>query len=53
MSDSGLNSDDVKGSISTMHTIQTFPTMLKLISETLVGGANYSVILLTQMPKMC
>ncbi len=41
-SDSGLNSDDVNGDISTMHTIQTFPTMLKLISGTLVGGANYS-----------
>jgi hypothetical protein len=43
-SDSGLNSDDVNGDISTMHTIQTFPTMLKLISQTLVGGANYSDI---------
>jgi hypothetical protein len=29
------------GDISTMHTIQTFPTILKLISGTLVGGANY------------
>jgi hypothetical protein len=27
-----------------MHTIQMFPTMLKLISRTLVGGANYSDI---------
>jgi hypothetical protein len=27
-----------------MNTIQTFPTMLKLISGTLVGGANYSDI---------
>ncbi len=43
-SDSGLNSDDVNGDISTMHTIQTFPTMLKLISGTLVRGANYSDI---------
>jgi hypothetical protein len=43
-SDSGLNSDDVNGDISTMHTIQTFPTMLKLISGTLVGVANYSDI---------
>jgi hypothetical protein len=34
-SESGLNSDDVNGDISTMHTIQTFPTMLKLISGTL------------------
>ncbi len=39
---SGLNSDDVNGDISTIHTIQTFPTMLNLISGTLVGGANYS-----------
>ncbi len=39
-----MNSDDVNGDISTMHTIQTFPTMLELISETLVGGANYSDI---------
>jgi hypothetical protein len=39
-----LNLDDVNGDISTMHTIQTFPTMLKLISGTLVGGANYSDI---------
>ncbi len=42
MSDSGLNSDDVNGDISTMHTIQMIPTMLKLISGTLVGGANCS-----------
>jgi hypothetical protein len=42
--DGGLNSDDVNGDISTMHTIQTLPTMLKLISGTLVGGANYSDI---------
>jgi hypothetical protein len=41
-SDSSLNSDDVNGDISTMHTIQMFPTMLTLISGTLVGGANYS-----------
>ena len=39
-----MNSDDVNGDISTMHTIQTLPTMLKLISGTLVGGANYSDI---------
>jgi hypothetical protein len=42
MSDNVLNSDDENGDISTMHTIQTFPTMLKLISGTLGGGANYS-----------
>ncbi len=41
MSDSGLNSDDVNGDISTMHTIQMFPTILKLINGILVGGANY------------
>ncbi len=41
-SDSGLNSDNVNGDISTMHTIQTLLTMLKLISGTLVGGANCS-----------
>ena len=44
MSDSGLNSDDVNGDISTMHTIQMFLTMLKLMSGTLVGDANYSNI---------
>jgi hypothetical protein len=43
-SDSGLSSDDVNGDISTIHTIQTFPTMLKLINGILVGGANYSDI---------
>ena len=42
MSDSGLNSDDVNGDISTRHIIQTFPKMLKLMSGTLVGGTNYS-----------
>jgi hypothetical protein len=42
MSDSGLNSDDVNGDISTMHTIQTFLTMPKLIGGALVGGENYS-----------
>jgi hypothetical protein len=43
-SGSGLSSDDVNGDISTMHTIQMFPTMIKLISGTLVGGVNYSDI---------
>jgi hypothetical protein len=35
---------DVNDDISIMHTIQTFPTMLKLISGTLVGGTKYSDI---------
>ncbi len=43
-SNSGLNLDDVNGDIFTMHTIQMFLTMLKLISGTLVGGAHYSDI---------
>ncbi len=44
MSDSGLNLDDVNGDISTIHTIQLFPTRLKLISGTLAGGTKYSDI---------
>jgi hypothetical protein len=40
----GLNSDGVNGDHSAIHTIKTFPTMLKLISGTLVGGVNYSEI---------
>ena len=34
---------------STTHLSKTFPTMLKLISGTLVGGANYSDIYNNEM----
>jgi hypothetical protein len=51
-SDSGLNSDDVNGNISKIYTIEMFPTMLKMISGTLVEGAKYSDVYVgTKMRK--
>ncbi len=37
-----LNLKDIAGDHGTKETIKTFPTMLKLISGTLVGGVKYS-----------
>ena len=37
-----LHSKDIDGDHGSEETIKTFPTMLKLISGTLVGGVNYS-----------
>ncbi len=37
-----LNSNDIDNENGTEETIKTFPTMLKLISGTLVGGVKYS-----------
>jgi hypothetical protein len=37
-----LISKDIDGDHGTEETIKTFPTMLKLISGTLVGGVKYS-----------
>jgi hypothetical protein len=37
-----LNLKDIDGDHRTEETIKTFPTMLKLISGTLVGGVKYS-----------
>ncbi len=37
-----LNSNDIDSDQGTEETIQTFPTMLKLIGGTLVGGVKYS-----------
>ncbi len=37
-----LNSQDINNDHETKKTIKTFPSMLKLISGTLVGGVKYS-----------
>jgi hypothetical protein len=37
-----LNSNDINSDHGTEETIKTFPTMLKLIGGTLVGGVKYS-----------
>ncbi len=37
-----LNSNDINNDHGTEKTIKTFPTMLKLIGGTLVGGVKYS-----------
>ncbi len=39
-----LNSNNIDSDHGTEDTIKTFPTMLELISGTLVGGAKYSDI---------
>ncbi len=39
-----LNSNNIKSDHGTEKTIKTFPTMLKLICGTLVGGVKYSDI---------
>jgi hypothetical protein len=44
-----LNSNNIKSDHGTEGTIKTFPTMLKLICGTLVGGVKYSDILSTPM----
>jgi hypothetical protein len=37
-----FNSNDINNDHGTEETIKTFPTMLKLIGGTLVGGVKYS-----------
>ncbi len=51
-SESGLNPDDVNGDISTKHTIQMFPTMLKLMMEHWYEVQTTVMYTLTQMLKM-
>ena len=40
------NSVSINDNISNQHKIKTYPTMLKMISGSLVGGANYNEIYL-------
>ncbi len=40
------NSVSINDHVSQQHKIKTYPTMLKLISGSLVGGANYNEIYL-------
>ena len=47
--DQDTNKDAADTNPHTLDTNKTFPTMLKLISSTLVGGANYSDIYENEM----
>ena len=47
--DQVMNKDATDTNPHTLDTNKTFPTMLKLISNTLVGGANYSDIYENEM----